>query len=230
MLMSWSGAGPFPTSSSPPVSLCLVLLSSVLLLCLPVPRPLPHPQAYGDLLPVESQPLDPLNPSTGIQVSYKGGICQASPGQNFTVQYQFKCATTNAYQVTVSTCFLGLQLDSAAACGVALPNPSSGGTAPLSAGWVFVILVFVAGIVYVGAGMAYKRVTVGASGIEAVPNVDFWRAFGANITLGWTVFTHAVTCRPLPNVTADDDMLYHGIRGDDYDGVDDGPTVKRIAA
>ena len=45
----------------------------------------------------------------------------------------------------------------------------------ISGGWVFIIILFVSTILYFLAGTVYKAKVKGAAGVEAVPNIDFWR-------------------------------------------------------
>ncbi|MES1916707.1 MAG: hypothetical protein MHM6MM_008504 [Cercozoa sp. M6MM] len=45
----------------------------------------------------------------------------------------------------------------------------------MSGGWVFILILFISTLVYCLAGAAYKAKRHGARGVEAVPNIDFWR-------------------------------------------------------
>jgi len=49
------------------------------------------------------------------------------------------------------------------------------GKSGLSGGSVFVIMFFVVGAMYFGGGIAYKYKRKGTTGIESIPNIDFWR-------------------------------------------------------
>ena len=192
-----------------------------------IPSPLTLTQAYSGLTPVDTAPLNPQQPSQGIQITYTGGVCQSAPARNFSVTYRVDCAATpGSKQVSIGLCYMVVELSDPAGCGV--PLSPSGKTAPLSGGWVFIILLLVATVIYLGVGMAYKRLTVGASGVEAMPNIDFWRAFGTNISTGALWVKCTVTCTPMPNVS-DDDLGYHGIRGDDYEDDSHAPPIKQVA-
>lgn len=184
---------------------------------------------FGALEPFTSAPLDPLNPLMGVSIAYTGGVCQSAPQTNITVRFNVNCTAVapRPPRLSLGYCQYVVDLQSPFGCGTRLPSPS-GGTAKLSSGWVFIIFLLVAACVYLGGGTAYKRVTVGASGAEALPNIAFWRAFGANIHLGWVWVTHTLTCRPVPNLVDDDDLLYQGIRGDDFDGDEVKVPVRRV--
>eukprot|EP00163_Fabomonas_tropica_P011681 TRINITY_DN2249_c0_g1_i1.p3 TRINITY_DN2249_c0_g1~~TRINITY_DN2249_c0_g1_i1.p3 ORF type:complete len:136 (+),score=34.92 TRINITY_DN2249_c0_g1_i1:978-1385(+) len=45
----------------------------------------------------------------------------------------------------------------------------------LSLGWIFVITFLCVGITYLVGGIVYKKKRLGATGIEAIPNIDFWQ-------------------------------------------------------
>ena len=47
----------------------------------------------------------------------------------------------------------------------------------LSAGWVFIILLSILVCLYCSCGMGYKYKMIGVTGVEAIPNVDFWRSY-----------------------------------------------------
>jgi len=47
----------------------------------------------------------------------------------------------------------------------------------LSYGWVFIICFAVLLVLYCGIGMFYKIKKLGVTGIEAIPNIEFWRDY-----------------------------------------------------
>jgi hypothetical protein len=92
------------------------------------------------------------------------------------VLWQFPCATTaQKLQVTsTGACSYTAVLQTPASCtGGTVGGGGSGGG--LSGGSVFLIIFFVGGFLYLAVGCVYKRQKMGASGVESVPNVDFWR-------------------------------------------------------
>ena len=54
----------------------------------------------------------------------------------------------------------------------------------------------------------------GASGLEAIPNIDFWRSFFGYVGAGARVMYYGATCRQPPSLE-EDDMMYHGVADDD---------------
>eukprot|EP00741_Cyanophora_paradoxa_P010733 tig00020538_g10375.t1 len=67
-------------------------------------------------------------------------------------------------------------------------TPSSGHSSVL---FIFFVFFLLALGVYCGVGIAWKRRTLGVSGIEAIPNVEFWRSIPAYMNALW----HATLAR-----------------------------------
>jgi hypothetical protein len=67
-------------------------------------------------------------------------------------------------------------MESAAGCPVEenFIERAAGG---LSYGWVFIICFSVLMVLYCGIGMFYKIKKLGVTGIEAIPNIEFWRDY-----------------------------------------------------
>jgi hypothetical protein len=190
-------------------------------------------QPVGNLSAMSFIPLDSAAPNNGIQITYTGGSCLAS-GDEGSVIYKVNCSTTSlapSVNYDWAGCHMTVTIGDPAGCGYSIPAPPlRTRTLPLSGGWVFVIFLIVLSVVYFGGGMAYKRLSLGSSGIESIPNIAFWRAFDANVRLGASWVVHTVTCRPMPNLMDAEEQYYHGIRGDDYEGMDDsGQPVKMLA-
>ncbi|CAL1268428.1 unnamed protein product [Larinioides sclopetarius] len=74
-----------------------------------------------------------------------------------------------------SNCYYLFELNSNVSCAVktseVVPNK-------LSSGSVFCILFFTVVSVYLICGFLYKRIVIGAKGLEQIPNYSFWRDFG----------------------------------------------------
>ena len=64
---------------------------------------------------------------------------------------------------------------------------------------------------YCGLGMIYKGCCRRATGMEIVPNVDFWRGAWDNLCLGAAVVWAKLTCSPLPT---SEDSAYQGLDDD----------------
>jgi hypothetical protein len=56
-------------------------------------------------------------------------------------------------------------------------------------------VLVLASVVYVGVGMLYKRFALGSSGLEAIPNIEFWRSFFGNVHAGGQVIYYGITCK-----------------------------------
>ena len=73
--------------------------------------------------------------------------------------------------------------------GAAVDIDDSGGDSGMSAGWIFIIVFLCVLTVYCIAGVTYKTQKMGLTGIEAVPNIEFWRDVPQLIQEGCT-FTY----------------------------------------
>jgi len=114
--------------------------------------------------------------STGLMLKYGGGalanniprsmeidfIC--SPGSGIgTPSYVTEVSSSATYIFTWTTQY---------ACST---NGGTGGTTGgLSGGSIFLIIFFVAIFVYFAAGVGYMKFRKQATGVELIPNVDFW--------------------------------------------------------
>lgn len=127
--------------------------------------------------------MDPLTPTAGLVVSYADGdACPTATGVKRTVALSFKCmagATTLVSATVDSSCHYALMFTSSGACGTTLtpPTPST----PLGGGAIFVIVCVVVIFLYISVGVVYKTRTRGTSGMESIPNIDFWRDVGNGI-------------------------------------------------
>ena len=114
--------------------------------------------------------------STGkdyLRAVYTGDKCTSSPDQWNTLSYLFHCdkdASTEKFKLEASACSYDLHITSKYACP-APPPPAIPGSV------VFLLVLMGAFAVYCCAGCFYNRQFKGASGLESVPNVDFWRSF-----------------------------------------------------
>jgi len=138
--------------------------------------------------------LDSANPTAGVVLTVSGGPqCTGSSRQvvNRFTRVEVTCDEdarnpTNK-QVSTVECGVTWKFNSYAGC----PSYYSSG---LSGGWVFIILLLVASAVYCGGGAAYKKATLGTSGVESVPNVDFWRDFAEYVQAGCELSYRTATC------------------------------------
>jgi len=132
-------------------------------------------------------PISATDPSAGVTVQLNNGEnCGSLPRQ---VIFSFPCGTGTGttFSVTASgpnNCNYLLAFTNSYGC----PGSSGGGgggKGGLSGGSIFLIIFFVGFFVYVLAGCIYKRTKMGTSGMEACPNIDFWRDLPALIRDGF---------------------------------------------
>lgn len=132
----------------------------------------------GDMQTQEIALIDEHDANKGIRLAYRDGdICKKQvSGQmeigSREVTYEIECdrgADPGVLQKIVETsmCDYTIQFKSKHACPT---NGSSG-----SKGWSFVFLVLLAAGLYLGIGIGINKYKYGMQGIEAVPNIGFWR-------------------------------------------------------
>lgn len=151
----------------------------------------------------------------GIQVTYTGstpcsGMGSPPPSTVFQVLCDAKLApgiqSINSLQD--NGCSVTISLNSAAGCPIVLytpvtPTPSGS----IGAGWIVLLVFLSLGVVYLVGGMIYKRRKYGASGLEAIPNIDMWRSLGSKTY-------DVITCGKCPRKTASGG--YYGVTSGDY--------------
>lgn len=173
-------------------------------------------QAYGSAAKLTTGTLPTTSDaSAGVQLSFTGGPrCAGLAGQQSSVVYNVRCGDAGAdtpysgASVSVSSdgCTATFELTAPAGCPLPHPAPD----ARISGGWVFLILLFSFTVTYCGVGMLFKAAYRRATGMEIVPNVDFWRATLRNIQLGAAVVWSKVTCSTHPL----DESMYQGLDDD----------------
>jgi hypothetical protein len=146
----------------------------------------PNPGCLQNLGTLPSVAASALNgdPTQGIVLTTSGTQPCGGSGPLPQTTFTMRCDPTvttlrvdnGAYGQ--ATCSLQLFLSSAAAC----PYEKRRVVQPLGAGWLVFITLAVSAVVYLGGGMAYKRWRYGATGAEAVPNIEFWRWLGRRCT------------------------------------------------
>jgi len=157
------------------------------------------------------------NVRDGLQLTYSGGpLCSGQPPQPSSgVVYTLHCGDAGAdspiSEVKLGTatddCTLYIEATTPAACLKTIPVEEH----PISGGWVFVIFLFSVLTSYCGLGMLYKGCCRRATGMEIVPNVDFWRGAWDNLQLGATVVWAKLTCSDVPTAG---DSVYQGLDDD----------------
>jgi len=137
--------------------------------------------------PPEWQLVNAGNPASGVSVITRNGAppnCYPSGSPRYA-NITFLCGSEAMVFVSESPCesapgYTFLYYTPLACIG---GGPSGGGG--LSGGWVFVIILCVTFPGYFLAGFLYKWKAKGAQGIEACPNIEFWRGLPGMIGDGF---------------------------------------------
>jgi len=132
----------------------------------------------GDMQTQEISLLDERDANKGLRLAYRDGdICKKQvSGQmeigSREVIYEIHCdrsADPGVLQKIVETsmCEYTIIFNSKHACPT---NGSAGGK-----GWSFIFFVCLIAVAYLGGGIAFNKYKMGLTGVEAVPNIGFWR-------------------------------------------------------
>jgi len=126
-------------------------------------------------------PAVPEPAANGVQYTFTNGdICWIAGRQQVrTVINVFRCKAGGGTEDTVkveedqTTCTFTITLQTAVACpGGSAAKDGGGG---ISGGWIFIIILISIIPIYIGAGCLFNRTKRGLTGVEAAPNVEFWR-------------------------------------------------------
>lgn len=175
-------------------------------------------KAYGSPSQVTVSTLPSSdNVRDGLTLKYSGGpLCSGQPSQSSSsVVYTLHCGAAGDSSPlsniklgsATDDCTLYIEATTPAACLTPIPEPEH----HISGGWVFVIILFTVLTTYCGLGMLYKGLCRRATGMEIVPNVDFWRGAWDNVQLGASVAWAKLTCSESPTVG---DSVYQGLDDD----------------
>jgi hypothetical protein len=154
-------------------------------------------KSYGRAMNATWRPLGE-DPAAGIALTYGGGpVCGQFGAPTYTT-WQLACDKTVpagslaglALDKSVDGCSLTYSARTASACG----SPHVTVLSSLGAGWIGLLSALGAAGVYLGAGVAYNRRVHGASGIEAIPNIDTWRKVGRTLAAGGAAAAGFLTC------------------------------------
>ena len=127
-----------------------------------------------------------------LDITYSGQPCSYSPTRKFSITYSFHCdnkVTATTYALASSDkCSYNLHIYSQKAC----PDLAAKALSPF-----VVLLLILAGIftLYCLAGVLYNSQVRGTSGIESIPNVDFWRNFLKYVEDGFLYCYLTLTCQ-----------------------------------
>jgi hypothetical protein len=141
-------------------------------------------QGFGQ---AETARLTPMaDPESGFVLEISGGSLCSSAGNPvvpFSV-FNVACAPGQTAVIgsslTATSCSVVYNLRAAAGC----PAYKSNVLRKLGVGWIVFLAALVGVALYLTVGIIYKRRVYGASGIEAIPNIDTWRAVGRAVSCG----------------------------------------------
>lgn len=172
--------------------------------------------SYGTLPSVAASPYGG-NPTSGLTLVATGTQPCGGSGPAPQTTFNLQCDTTitgaplvRSASYVAGSCTLLYNLATSAAC----PTVRKRVVTPLSPGWIAFITLAVSGAIYLVGGVAYKTYWKGASGVEAIPNIDSWRALGRGLRA-------IVTCQCLRG-PAGASRLGATSGGDGSGGVEDG--------
>jgi len=125
----------------------------------------------------------------GVIAVYSGGkSCQNKLPRTLTVTVLCGLGDgglVNASEVGKSgSCLYGMQFNSSKLCG-------GGG---FDIGWIFVILVVSLAFIYLVVGSIFNWKTKGASGIQMIPNYEFWMELPGLLKDGFSFLLHKISC------------------------------------
>jgi hypothetical protein len=123
------------------------------------------------------------DPNQGVTVKYNNGDGCSDGTIKFGIVnfYCDKSSNGTGRGTVIGTvaespkCTYTINVHTELICPGSASGPPKGGG--LSGGWVFIIILLVSIVLYIGIGCVYQRKKKGASGTESCPNIEFWRSF-----------------------------------------------------
>eukprot|EP00010_Vexillifera_abyssalis_P001476 CAMPEP_0201560150 /NCGR_PEP_ID=MMETSP0173_2-20130828/78118_1 /ASSEMBLY_ACC=CAM_ASM_000268 /TAXON_ID=218659 /ORGANISM="Vexillifera sp., Strain DIVA3 564/2" /LENGTH=243 /DNA_ID=CAMNT_0047974587 /DNA_START=1855 /DNA_END=2587 /DNA_ORIENTATION=- len=143
----------------------------------------------------------PSDPTDGVTFYYGKGRSSSGCGRDRETTIYVTCdpnqatptVVTKPNEVPAGTCQYYITMSAAAACKGGSGKPtgdksSSDSPGGLSGGSIFLITISCCFVAYMLAGMGWKYHKYQATGVEMVPNIDFWREFPGLVKEGamWT--------------------------------------------
>jgi Mannose-6-phosphate receptor len=127
---------------------------------------------------VNARLFDGENPMLGIVLTYEAfsPTCDAFGTLPYTIfnvlcNYSVPISAVSNFDIVEPGCGIEFTLSSIAGCPLYRPRVVNS----LGPGWIVFIIVQVLIFFYIVGGCIYKRRIFGASGWEALPNIEFWR-------------------------------------------------------
>lgn len=124
--------------------------------------------------------LDPDDGNGGVTLTHTNGdYCDATR----TTIVDFLCDSSQTTTFIVSEpsmCSYEIEFKTPLVCPLGVPSSLTGGG-------IFLIILSSATFVYLAGGCYYKKSKKGTTGMESMPNIDFWRAFPGYVKVGCKV-------------------------------------------
>ena len=158
--------------------------------------------------------------SNYLGVAYRGSTCKLS---KYELRYEFYCdsgATSDEYELVSldkAGCSYTVKITSKSACATPPPTVLS----PFVCVLLGLLGVFTC---YCFSGCLYNTQFRGASGLESVPHVDFWRKFLGYVEEGALWFWLKVTCQNDKRTT-----MHKSLIQDDELGQDGSPDAEGLS-
>jgi len=122
---------------------------------------------------------------TGVSLTYNTGgrVCGGTTPSAFVIFFDCDADAPEIPPATTFTveeptvCNYQVRFPTSFACGGGGGGGGGGSDGGLSGGSVFLIIFFVGGFVYLAGGVLYNTKQLGRTGLEAIPNIEFWREF-----------------------------------------------------
>eukprot|EP00455_Lapot_gusevi_P054392 TRINITY_DN870_c0_g1_i1.p1 TRINITY_DN870_c0_g1~~TRINITY_DN870_c0_g1_i1.p1 ORF type:complete len:256 (+),score=27.43 TRINITY_DN870_c0_g1_i1:147-914(+) len=137
---------------------------------------------------------DTNNPSGGVTLHYEqtGDFCYSiSRSQPYSLDINILCDPESESSIQS----VGLSASNGCSGYVNMKTKYACAKPGISGGWIFVIILVCVTFVYISGGCFYKRRQLGAEGMEAFPNVDFWRTVPGYVKDGCYYFWYL--CRKM---------------------------------
>ncbi len=178
-------------------------------------------RSYGKAINATWRPVFE-DPTQGVSLTYSGGLACNEFGLSRYTIFNIGCDKTVPDNMVMVD-----NLDkSGDGCGITYTMRSSAGCGTvhvtilqsLGLGWIIFLSFIGSTTIYLGIGIMYNRRKYGKSGIESIPNINFWRQLGSVLYIGINGFIGILTCQRYGGTSSNG---YQNTGGNSYFGEDD---------
>jgi len=133
----------------------------------------------------------------GVNMTYYGGDYCQGPKRNRQTSIYIICNTTadpgfitEIIEPTdpAMTCMYAIKFQSTYGC-------PSGGSGGIEVGWIFIIILIIVVFLYLAVGVVYQWKKNHATGLELIPNHEFWRETPGLFKDGCLYAFRKITCK-----------------------------------